>query len=101
METAMAAIGLEQAPPPAVGEAPERVALLGSGDHLSRPEFERRYEAMPELKKAELIEGVVYVGSPVGYTVHGQPHALVTSWLGINSAATPGVEVGGDATLRL
>ena len=28
-------------------------------------EFERRYEAMPEVKKAELIEGEVYMPSPV------------------------------------
>ena len=34
---------------------------LENGDRLSRAEFERRYGAMPHLKKAELIEGVVYV----------------------------------------
>jgi hypothetical protein len=32
---------------------------LTSGDRLTRREFERRYEAMPENFKAELIEGVV------------------------------------------
>ncbi|NOT54476.1 MAG: Uma2 family endonuclease, partial [Deltaproteobacteria bacterium] len=37
-----------------------RVPALENGDRLTRPEFERRYEAMPHLKKAELIEGVVY-----------------------------------------
>ena len=30
---------------------------LESGDRLTREEFEIRYAAMPELKKAELIEG--------------------------------------------
>ena len=34
---------------------------LANGDRLTRAEFERRYAAMPELKKAELIEGVVNV----------------------------------------
>jgi hypothetical protein len=38
---------------------------LENGDHLTRDEFERRYEAMPELKKAELIEGEVHMPSPV------------------------------------
>ena len=31
---------------------------LENGDLLSRAEFERRYTAMPKLKKAELIEGI-------------------------------------------
>ena len=50
---------------------------LENGDRLTRDEFERRYEAMPHLKKAELIEGVVYVPSPVRYRHHGVPHALL------------------------
>ncbi len=33
---------------------------LEHGDHLSVAEFEHRYQAMPNVKKAELIEGVVY-----------------------------------------
>jgi hypothetical protein len=36
----------------------ERVPELRAGDRLTRPEFERRYAAMPHVKKAELIEGV-------------------------------------------
>ena len=48
---------------PATGKIPP----LEQGDHLTRDEFERRYEAMPDLKKAELIEGVVYMPSPVRY----------------------------------
>ena len=43
----------------------QRIYPLESGDRLSRAEFERRYMAMPDLKRAELIEGVVYVPSPV------------------------------------
>ena len=41
------------------------IPALQNGDHLTRAEFERRYHAQPHLKKAELIEGVVYVPSPV------------------------------------
>ncbi len=84
---------------------PTPVALdvppLESGDHLSRAEFERRYEAHPEIKKAELIEGVVYVASPVRFQQHGRPHSDVMTWLGVYRAATPGVTVGDNATLRV
>ncbi len=42
------------------GEATRSLLPLEKGDRLSRPEFERRYQAMPNIKKAELIEGVVF-----------------------------------------
>jgi Uma2 family endonuclease len=74
---------------------------LESGDRLTRPEFERRYEAMPELTKAELIEGVVIVPSPVRFTVHAQPHGLVVGWLVVYCASTPGAQLGDNATVRL
>ncbi|AFY30715.1 hypothetical protein Cal7507_0213 [Calothrix sp. PCC 7507] len=38
---------------------------LENGDRLTRPEFERRYAIAPHIKKAELIEGIVYVASPL------------------------------------
>ncbi len=57
--------------------------LLENGDRLTRAEFERRYQAMPDLKKAELIEGVVYVASPLRYRQHGQPHSDIMPWLGV------------------
>ncbi len=73
---------------------------LESGDHLTRAEFERRYEAMPHLKKAELVEGKVTVASPVS-ALHSEPHATVMMWLGIFAAFTPQVEVHDNASLRL
>ncbi len=73
---------------------------LYAGDRLSRAEFERRYSAMPEVKKAELIEGVVYMPLPVSRK-HSGPHALIVGWLIHYFEATPGVEVGIDATVRL
>lgn len=78
-----------------------RIPLLENGDRLTRKEFERRYEAMPHLKKAELIEGVVYVPSPVSLEHHGGPHADFMAWLGVYWAATPGVQVGDNSTVRL
>ncbi|BAC89464.1 Uma2 family endonuclease [Gloeobacter violaceus] len=78
-----------------------RGPILDSGDHLTRPEFERRYRQMPHLKKAELVEGVVFVPSPVRIGSHGRPHAHVVGWLTLYCAATPGVDIGDNATVRL
>ncbi|MBI3359789.1 MAG: Uma2 family endonuclease [Chloroflexi bacterium] len=74
---------------------------LEGGDRLTRREFERRYEAMPHVKKAELIEGVVYMPSPVRFEDHSEPHGDIMAWLGAYRAATPGVRLGDNATLRL
>ncbi len=74
---------------------------LRAGDHLSRAEFERRYEAHPEIKKAELVEGVVYMPSPVQSLRHGRPHAMLTAWLVLYESATPGTATNVEATVRL
>jgi Uma2 family endonuclease len=74
---------------------------IENGDRLTRDEFERRYEAMPHLKKAELIEGVVYVPAALRYRKHGQPHGAIMAWLGLYSAATPGVDFADNTTIRL
>lgn len=74
---------------------------LESGDRLTRYEFERRYIAMPYIKKAELIEGIVYMASPVRSTSHGQPHGRLMTWLGVYEAATRGVAVNDNTTVRL
>jgi Uma2 family endonuclease len=74
---------------------------LENGDVLTRAEFERRYEAMPHLKKAELIEGAVYVPSPVRHRAHSHPHIHLTGWLVQYEAGTPGVEAGDNGTIRL
>ncbi|MEL6163356.1 MAG: Uma2 family endonuclease [Cyanobacteria bacterium J06628_3] len=77
------------------------VPPLENGDRLTRYEFERRYQAMIQVKKAELIEGVVYVASPVRATKHGRPHAAIIGWLIAYKAATPEVDVQDNATVRL
>jgi Uma2 family endonuclease len=79
----------------------ERLPPLHSGDRLTAEEYERRYDAMPDLKKAELINGVVYVASPVSFEDHAVPHFNVVTWLGLYSLATPGVRGGDNSTLRL
>ena len=83
-------VGKKKVPPP-----------LKHGEKLTRDEFERRYEAMPHLKKAELIEGVVYMPSPVRTDIHSDPHARIMTWLGVYWTATPGVQCADNATVRL
>jgi Uma2 family endonuclease len=77
------------------------VPPLESGDRLSRHEFERRYSGMPNVKKAELIEGVVYVASPLRFRSHATPHGNIMGWLWTYKIATPGVELGDNPTVRL
>jgi Uma2 family endonuclease len=77
------------------------IPRLESGDRLTCAEFMRRYEAMTGLKKAELIEGVVYMPSPVRQRHHGRPHSRLVGWLFNYEARTPGVETGDNSTVRL
>jgi Uma2 family endonuclease len=74
---------------------------LETGDHLSRDEFERRYETMHDVKKAELIEGVVFVDGPVRFRAHGAPHADLGGSMGYYTAFTPNVRGGIRASVRL
>jgi Uma2 family endonuclease len=74
---------------------------LQPGDRLSRAEFERRWDATPNLTKAELIEGVVYMPPPVSQDDHSSPHFDLITWLGNYRTATPGVQGGDNGSLRL
>jgi Uma2 family endonuclease len=88
---------VQNAPEPAIAKTPP----LENGDRLTRAEFERRYEAMPHVKKAELIEGVVYMPSPARMKQHGAPQTILVTWLGHYAAHTRGVQAGDNATVRL
>jgi len=70
---------------------------LVAGEKLTREEFLRRWEALPELKQAELIEGVVYLPSPLSIA-HGSEHSLVHTWIGNYAARTPGCEALSNPT---
>jgi Uma2 family endonuclease len=80
---------------------PKGIPPLSAGDHLMRAEFERRYEAHPKTRKAELIEGVVYMPSPTRAEQHSRPHGDVITWLNIYRTATPGIWTGDAPTVRL
>ncbi len=73
---------------------------LESGDRLTREEFHRRYLLRPDIKKAELVEGVVYVASPVRIEQHGEPHTLIAGWAFTYGVAHPGVRIATDTTVR-
>jgi Uma2 family endonuclease len=75
--------------------------LLVDGQRLSRGEFERRYAAMPEVKKAELIEGRVFMPSPTRLRHHATPHAYLAGWLFNYHADTPGTTLADNTTVRL
>lgn len=74
---------------------------LENGDLLTRAEFERRYTAMPKLKKAELIEGIVYMASPLRFEPHAEPHAGLMTCLGFYAAFTKHTRLGDNPTVRL
>lgn len=78
-----------------------QVPALENGDRLTRIEFERRYNLMPHVKKAELVEGVVYMASPLRFEPHAEPHGDLIVWLGNYKVATPGVRLGDNPTVRL
>ena len=87
---------------PGVAPVPpaDRIPPLESGDHLSLAEFRRRYEAMPWLKKAELISGVVFVQAPVS-AFHCDPHARLMAWFNFYWVATEGVTVSDNGTVQV
>ena len=74
---------------------------LESGDRLTSVEFERRYEAHPEIRRAELVEGVVYVASPMHHEGHSRPQRIVSTWLGVYQSQHTDVDGGDGGTVRL
>src|SRR5258706_8184839 len=80
---------------------PKRIPPLENGDHVSREEFERRFDATPGLKKAELIEGVVHMPPPVSHEHHGVPHSDLNWFLTSYRIGTRGIFGGDNSSLRL
>lgn len=70
---------------------------LESGDRVD--EFERIY-TLHERVKAERIEGVVYVASPV-FLGHSEPHAAIVTWAGVYWTNTPRIRVADNQSVRL
>ena len=74
---------------------------LREGDRLRAEEFHRRYEAMPELRNAHLIDGVVHMSSPIRADQHGEPHALVIGWLHDYRRKLRGIRLTDNTTFRI
>ncbi|NMF56570.1 Uma2 family endonuclease [Pseudanabaena yagii] len=83
-----------------IANSPPTLTILENGDRLDRLEFERRYTAS-SIKKAELIEGIVYVASLLRFTPHAEPHGRITGWLIAYQAMSSGLKVGIEPTVRL
>ncbi|HZZ81730.1 MAG TPA: Uma2 family endonuclease [Gemmataceae bacterium] len=79
------------------GGSVDLIPPLQPGDKLSRAEFLRRWEFHPEIKRAELIGGIVYMPSPLT-RLHGVTDSTAATWLGTYRAHTPGTESGSNAT---
>ncbi|MHC5543570.1 Uma2 family endonuclease [Singulisphaera rosea] len=65
---------------------------LVAGQRLDQATFHERYAAMPSGVLAELIDGVVFIPSPVG-PEHGRAHIPLLVWLSYYEENTPGIEV--------
>lgn len=76
------------------------VPPLCAGDRLTRAEFERRWDAMPEVEHAELLNGVVHMAAALSID-HGAPHFDVITWLGLYRILTPGVGGADNTSVRL
>ena len=70
------------------------------GQRLDQPTFHALYQAMPPGTRAELIDGVVYMPSPVSLE-HGEAHVLVIVWLDYYADETRGTRVLDNATTIL
>jgi len=75
--------------------------LLWEGQRLDRETFHRLYSDSPELKRVQLIEGIVYMPSPMRFVQHAHPEVSFTTWLTYFASFTPGVNSGGQATLKI
>ncbi len=82
-------------------QSPEPIPPLENGDNLTSAEFLRRYEAMPEGTRAELINGIVYMSPPVSTPAHGRPHFLLSGLFFIYYSETPGLDASDNASIRL
>jgi Uma2 family endonuclease len=74
---------------------------LEPGDCMTREEFHRRYLLRPDIKRAELIDGVVYVPPPIRGDYHGEPHGFVMHWLGHYRLGAPALRCMDSTTLLL
>ena len=89
-------------PPPHTQRSRQPAVLpLENGEHLSVVEFLARYEVAKDLKKCQLIEGTVYMPSPVRADAHAEPDSLIQFWLASYAYSRTGLKTYPNATLLL
>lgn len=74
---------------------------LENGAVMTREEFHRLYAECEGYERVELIEGVVYLPSPIKVTSHADPHALMLLWLGTYAAPLDDVRALPPASVLL
>ncbi len=71
-------------------QAPPR---LENGDVMTRDEFHRLYSDCEALERVELIEGVVYMPSPIRIQGHAREQRLMMEWFAAYTARNDQVEL--------
>lgn len=71
-----------------------------NGDRMTRVEFHRLYELMPDMR-AELIEGVVFMSSPVSVKGHRTQTIRVATLVGVYHANSFGTQAADNSTCIL
>ena len=71
------------------GEIARACPPIESGMRMEGEEFERLYDLHPEIARAELIDGVVYVTAAMRHDQHGVPNSILSTWAGVYAAARP------------
>jgi len=92
---------LETSPPAWPRPRTPRLPPLENGDRLNSSEFLARWKETPWIKRAELIEGIVYMNAAVRLEFHGSPHLTLAAWLGTYLLMTPGLDGGDNTTIVL
>jgi Uma2 family endonuclease len=81
-------------------ERPNPFPLLETGYHLTADEFHERYKLLLDEQHAELIEGIVYMASPIS-RLHSLPDSTMNGFCMVYAAHTPETESSGSGTVRL
>jgi len=74
---------------------------LENGDVMTRQEFHRLYSECEELERVELIEGVVYMPSPIRFEGHAREQMIALAWLDAYAARHPDVQCSPPGSVLL
>ena len=68
---------------------------------MTRQEFHRLYSECEELERVELIEGVVYMPSPIRFEGHAREQGLMLDWLSDYASRHPDVQYSPPGSVLL